>query len=105
MKSPAFGDVVATFASDPRVQAPEGTRSSFGSNALKVDGKIFAMVVTEKLVVKLPKARVTELIAAGLGAPFDAGKGRPMKEWVTILDDAWIERAQEARLFVARRES
>jgi hypothetical protein len=53
--------------------------------------------------VKLPGRRVQELIAAGEGAPFDAGKGKPMKEWVRI-DPArsrrWAQLAREARAFV-----
>jgi hypothetical protein len=64
------------------------------------------MVSQGSLVVKLPSQRVQELIAAGVGEPFDAGKGRPMKEWVR-LDPArgrrWPELAEEARTFVARR--
>ena len=41
--------------------------TGFGSSALKVNNKIFAMLVGGKLVVKLPRQRVDALIAAGEG--------------------------------------
>jgi hypothetical protein len=47
---------------------------------------------------------VAELIESGLGEPFDAGKGRPMKEWVGIppsSDADHLLLAEEARRFVA----
>ena len=56
--------------------------TAYGSPALKVGGKIFAMRSSKgAFVVKLPRARVDELVAAGRGARFDPGKGTPMKEW------------------------
>jgi hypothetical protein len=72
----------------------------FGSNALKVDGRIFAMFAQGKLVVKLPKERVDELIAEG-GVRFDPGHGRLMKEWVGIDSDGsdWVELVEEAYRF------
>jgi hypothetical protein len=53
--------------------------------------------------VKLPHDRVTALIGSGAGAPFDAGKGRAMKEWLTVTADdeeSWLALAREARDFV-----
>jgi TfoX/Sxy family transcriptional regulator of competence genes len=100
----AFQKLVKTLtSSDPQIEPPQPTRREFGSNALKVNGKIFAMLVRGSLVLKLPKARVEALIASGQGGPFDAGKGKPMKEWVTILasERSWLALAREARLFVA----
>ncbi len=54
------------------------------SNVLSLNGKIFAMQVKGKLVVKLPKQRVDELVAARVGTCFDPGHGRLMKEWISI---------------------
>ena len=94
---------------DAVVQAVEhepstGKGRGFGSSGLKVGGKIFAMLVEGKLVVKLPHDRVQELIAHGDGMPFALGHGRLMREWVAIPasdPDQWIRLAEEARGFVA----
>jgi hypothetical protein len=83
---------------------PPAAGSGFGASALKADGRIFAMLVDGSLVVKLPRSRVDALIAAGEGGPFDAGKGRPMKEWVTLAPGAdWPALAREALAFVSPR--
>lgn len=66
-------------------------------------GKFFAFVAKGDLVVKLPADRVQELIASGEGRVFDAGKGRPMKEWVRLrpIDEAACAGyVAEAREFV-----
>ena len=104
-KTPAdgFASVVKAFAKDPDV-TPPGTGKGFGSGALKVGKKIFAMVSSRsEFVVKLPPARVAELVAAGRGKYFDAGRGKPMKEWlvVTAGESTWIPLAKEAREFAA----
>jgi len=76
----------------------------FGSSGqLKVDGRIFAMLVRGELVLKLPRARVDELVAGGQGKYFDAGKGRPMREWFVLSPTArrpWLPLAEEAFGFV-----
>lgn len=74
---------------DQMVEALTGGRpdveptSMFGSTGLKVHGKTFAMLVKGRLVVKLPRHRVEELLAAGAGDRFDPGHGRPMREWAS----------------------
>jgi hypothetical protein len=97
----AFDSVVAAFACDPRVDLPQPTRGAFGSNGLKVNGRIFAMRVGDALVLKLPHKRVDEMIRTGAGEPFTAGRGRIMREWVMVRALAeWTELAREARRFV-----
>ncbi len=99
-----FEQLVDEFSQIPGVTPPDGSRG-FGSHALRVRKKIFTMVVRDRLVVKLPKARVDELVDSGQGIRFDANKGTPMKEWLS-LDPAspmdWGELAREALAFVDR---
>jgi hypothetical protein len=78
--------------------------TGFGTNeGLRVSGKIFAMLVRGELVVKLPRDRVDELVDAGAARRFDAGKGRPMREWASVPAGAsrrWRGIVEEARNFV-----
>ncbi len=81
----------------------ERGRRGFGSSALKVNGTIFAMLAAGRLVVKLPRERVSALILDGAGAPFTAGKATPMNEWLTVTaadDQTWLSLAREALDFV-----
>jgi hypothetical protein len=83
-----------------------GPRRAFGSTSLKTDGKIFAMLVKARLVVKLPAARVTALVESGAGERFDPGHGRIQKEWLAVAGDdpaRWRELATEAEAYVAKR--
>jgi hypothetical protein len=60
------------------------------------------MLVRGHLVVKLPQARVDDLVTAGHGERFDASKGTPMKEWFSLdpQDElAWLPLAREALAF------
>jgi TfoX/Sxy family transcriptional regulator of competence genes len=100
-----FADIVKALGEQPGVSEQEaaGTARRFGSSALRVDGRIFAMVSHGRLVLKLPPRRVAQLIASGAGGTYDAGKGRPMKEWVSLdprTQDDWLELATEALAFV-----
>jgi hypothetical protein len=99
---PLFAPVAAAFADDREV----GLGRMFSSSSvLNVKGKIFAMLVKGKLVAKLPKERVDGLVAAGVGAYFDPGHGRLMKEWVAVADarSRWVDLAREAHAFVSGR--
>src|SRR5438876_11269903 len=97
---PAFAAVVAAFARDRRV----GLGKMFSSKSvLNVDGRIFAMFVKGQFVAKLPKGRVDEMTAAGVGQPVDPGHGRLMTDWIAIADRTapWVALAREARAYVA----
>ncbi len=98
---PRFVPVVEAFVKDRSVNRE--SRKGFGSDALKVNGKIFAMMSSKgKFVVKLPKERVDELVSSGKGERFDPGHGRIMKEWVVVGTGTmnWVELAKEAYGFV-----
>jgi len=82
-----FEELCDEYAGTPGVSVPDGTGRAFGSQALKINGAIFAMISGGRIVVKLPARRVAELIESGSGQPFDAGKGKPMKEWVGLRGD------------------
>ena len=97
-----FANLVRALADEPGVEVGGGRRG-FGRGTLQVGGRIFAMVSHGRLVLKLPRERVAGLISAGVGAPFDAGKGRPLAEWLALADadDAiWRDLAREAAAFV-----
>jgi hypothetical protein len=107
-----FVALCKALAADPKYAAAIGehaangvspTRRRFGSNALKVNGKIFAMMSQGTLVVKLPRARVDELVEAGSGTRFDPGHGRLMKEWLAVSAPTrlWAPLVREAHDFVA----
>jgi len=92
----AFERIKAAFASDARVTS---AGKGFGAGALKIDGKIFAMLSSKReFVVKLPRERVAELVDSGRGRYFDSGKGTPMKEWLAVDDSPkhWLSLAREA---------
>ena len=100
-----YASLVARFAGEKGVTHDDGASRSFGAGALKSGGKIFAMLVSGALVLKLPRARVDAIVDAGRGTWFDANKGKPMKEWVVLdapySDADWLELAREAKVFVS----
>jgi hypothetical protein len=96
-----FAVIAETQLDAPNVTAGTG----FGRNpGLRIGGKIYAMLVDDALVVKLPRDRVQELSGDGVGRPFDPGHGRVMKEWLSVPKGAgrrWRSLVEEARAFVA----
>jgi hypothetical protein len=100
-----FEGLVDEFTGRPGITPPGATRG-FGRSALRAHGRIFAMFVRGRLVLKLPRGRVEELVEGGHGVRFDANKGTPMKEWVA-MDPAstqpWSALAEEALEFVGRK--
>lgn len=104
-----FNELVATLAAQPNVTGPADLtpRQQFGSSAqLRVNNKIFAMLVGGRLVLKLPRQRVDALVATDGGQRFEPGRGRVMHEWVCVAPDAatnWLALTEEAMRFVASR--
>ena len=99
--SELFEEIVTRFISEPTVSRGTGFGSMPG---LRVGGKIFAMLVNEELVVKLPKPRVDELVDSSSGSRFNPGHGRPMKEWASAPPAGgpdWLRLAEEAFSFVS----
>jgi hypothetical protein len=100
-----FDQLVEAFLEIEGVTPPAPEKSGFGTGALKIHGKIFAMLVRGHLVVKLPARRVSGAIAAGEGVAFDANKGKPMREWLSVPPGSpleWDALAREALEFVSR---
>ena len=83
------------------------SRKGFGSSALCVSKKIFAMVTSKGgFVVKLPKDRVAALVAARAGSRFEPARGRFMNEWIVVDPDwngDWLSLAREAMRFVRNK--
>lgn len=97
---PRLAPVQAAFLGDRQVTTG-GT--GFGSGALKVGGRIFAMISSRgEFVVKLPRERVDELVGRGQALRFEPGPGRVMNEWASVhsAPSSWIALAREARRFV-----
>jgi hypothetical protein len=100
-----FAGLCRALDREPGVTPPPPGAGSrrFGSDALKVEGRIFAMVTAGRLALKLPRDRVEALLVSGEGRPFDAGKGTPMREWVVLAApdaDTCLDLAREALAFV-----
>ncbi len=96
-----FEDLVDDLLGEPGVTPPSGG-SGFGRSALRRDGRIFAMFVRGRLVLKLPEQRVDELTEHGGGDRFDASKGTPMREWLSLDPESaqpWLPLAREALAF------
>ncbi len=69
--SERFNLLAEAFAGAPGVTLPfedPTAKRDFGSSALKVASRIFAIPVDDRLVVKLAKKRVDALVAAGQGS-------------------------------------
>ncbi|HEX9099860.1 MAG TPA: hypothetical protein VF956_10280 [Candidatus Dormibacteraeota bacterium] len=108
--SPAerYGAIVKAFAGKRGVSAESGR--GFGSSALKIDNRIFAMLALgDQFVVKLPRQRVDALVDAGEGERFDPRRnGKLMKEWLVVgprLENRWLPLAREAFDFAQAEKS
>lgn len=102
-----FAAIASALANESNVSVGSSGKKGFGSSALQVGGKIFAMVSANgNFVVKLPKQRVEQLEGSGAGQRFDPGHGRLMKEWLSLdpsSNEDWLSLAREALHFVASK--
>jgi hypothetical protein len=95
-ESSAYRHLVEQFLIDPSI----GEGQMMGMPALKAQGKMFGGCFEGRLVVKIGRDRVQELVAAGHADLFDpSGRGRPMKDWASLSESYgdWLALAQEAR--------
>lgn len=101
-------DAAGQFKSEtePLLARPGVTRSTMmGFPCVRVDGKFFASFdhKTGHLLVKVPAARVDQLVEQGDGVSFSPA-GKRFREWVGIpLEDhaRWPAMLEEALAFVA----
>lgn len=101
MMPAALKAVGAALSSETGVSVEEGWGAS--NFVFKLRGKMFVLLIQDELVVKLPKARVDELVAASAGRRFDPRRnGRLMKEWLVLPQGGanWLELARESYRFV-----
>ena len=99
-----FAAIAQRLVREPDVTLGSGRRG-FGTGALQIEGRMFAMLSQGRLVVKLPADRVAALIADRDGSPFDAGKGKPLREWVVLAERSrarWLPLVREAEAFGRR---
>ena len=103
-----FAKIVDEFRAEKGVTLPSeepGAKKGFGSSGLRIKGKVFAMLSSDKdFVLKLPRDRVDTLVTAGDGKRFDPRHdGRTMREWIVMKPGSrasWLQLAREARDFV-----
>ena len=94
-----FAALVDATSGEPDVQPPDSAGGRrFGSETLRLDGTIVAMLVQGRVVLKLPRERVEALVGRGDGAPFLDGRGRPMREWVALTGDPGQDSTGDAAL-------
>jgi len=97
-----YADIVERLSAEPGVWHSD--RKGFGRNGLKINDRMFALLIGEDLLLKLPRSRVDWLIASGDGKPFDPTHGGVMKEWVLARPSGavpWLDLAREAMAFVS----
>ncbi|MBN8737843.1 MAG: hypothetical protein J0H27_16440 [Xanthomonadales bacterium] len=95
-------DLFRTVATHHGVKWTYDDSPKFGSNALRANGKIYAALTrSHRLLLKLPPARVKELLDGKRAEPMESG-GRVMNGWITLTPDhadAWTALSDEARAF------
>lgn len=96
----SFEAIRKAFLKEPNITE----KKMFGTIALTIKGKVFVFSWKGRLVVKLPKERVEEIVASKKGVYFDPGHGRISKEWIGVTPTTkseWLNLAKEAKNFVS----
>ncbi len=101
-----FERIVEKLREYPGVTVPSDvppSRTSVSSGFRK-SNKVFAMISPKgQFAVKLPRRRVKELVADGVGEHFDPDQGWLMREWFVVdlaSYERWLPLAIEAMEFV-----
>ncbi|MHA7279821.1 TfoX/Sxy family protein [Arthrobacter sp. MDT2-2] len=69
-------------------RAGVGRTTMFGSAAISLNGKLFALLDREgRLMVKVPSGRAADLVDRGVAVPARIGRGTA-REWVSIAPEA-----------------
>jgi predicted DNA-binding protein (MmcQ/YjbR family) len=98
-----FDQIVPAYLGKPQVHLGK----AFHNDVLKVNDKIFAMVVRGQLVVKVRADQAAALRAAGDAVAFEPRKGRKMREWIAVdppqscTDRQWERLVADAYGYVA----
>ncbi|THG33078.1 hypothetical protein [Naasia lichenicola] len=88
----AYNDLLATLTSDEGI--------TVGPDGLLVHGTLFAYFAEGELVVEVPEARASDLLARGVAEEY-SHDGHPDRNWVKVSDaELWPELAHEAHDFV-----
>ena len=78
----------------------------FGSAGLRTGRKFFAVWWHDQLVVKVPPARLTQLVEAGDAQPFEPMEGRRMNGWIVLGESVeWLPVVREAGAYVAAQNA
>src|SRR5690349_16676132 len=78
----------------------------FGSAGLRTGSKFFAVWWHDQLGVKVPPARLTQLVEAGDAQPFEPMEGRRMNGWIVLADSVdWPSVVADARDHVAAQNA
>lgn len=100
-----FDELATGFLNQHGVTMARGWRAD--SQVLKVNNKIFAMLVRDHLVVKLPAPQAATLTETGQATPFEPRPGRRMREWVVVAlppagadDTVWRQLMADASSYV-----
>ncbi len=96
-----FEKIAGTLLSVPFVTC----KSMFGLPSLFVSGRVFASLDGEEMVFKLPAVSLNQALSLPGAHRFDPmGRGRMMKEWISVPRQhasRWEELAQSALAYVA----